>query len=274
MNAIGGSQSRETGRLIEALDVHKAFGDLLALKGVTLRVGPGACLGVVGPNGAGKTTLLRLLAGLLAPDHGTVSIAGADPYRSPEGAGTTAGYLLSDVPLFDLLSGREHLTWTAEACGLSRSEREARIDELAGALELTPVLDRMIVTYSSGTRRKLAFANAVVTDPRIIVMDEPFEGVDAIGSMNMRSILKQFAGVGAAVVVTSHVLPLVEELCDRVLVLVEGRIVASGSIEELRASARGEGESGGALERLLLAQTLQSRPVALRTIAQAGRPRG
>jgi ABC-2 type transport system ATP-binding protein len=241
--------------VIDIREVTKSYGKLQVLAGVSLAVPPGSALGLVGPNGAGKSTLLRIVCGLARADNGQVLLNGRDSADEPT-ARRSLGCMPETLPLFDLLTGREQLLWTCSILGVARSLAERRIAELAGVLELSDALDKPIGTLSTGTRKKLAFAAALAGDPRLLVLDEPFEGVDLLGIYTMKDILAQCLEAGAALLISSHILPLLEDVCSTFALLHHGRIVLHGDRETLRSRAlevtHGAGAERGDLESVFL----------------------
>lgn len=257
-------------------DVWKRYGAVAALQGASLRVACGSALGLVGPNGAGKSSLLRLLGGIARPDEGSVRLDGADPISDPVSAKRRLGYM-PDVPaLFELLTGVEQLAWLGRLRRVPDDVLEERIRELGAILDLAGALARPISTYSRGMRQKLAFAGALIADPRILVLDEPFEGVDALAVRVMKAILRQFVDAGAAVVLSSHILSLVEDVCERYAVIAGGRIVFTGDRDvlareaaRLRAAATDPLVPGQALESVLVSYAESHHPVVhLETLAR------
>jgi ABC-2 type transport system ATP-binding protein len=254
--------------------VWKRYGAITALQGASIHVACGSALGLVGPNGAGKSSLLRLLCGMARPDAGTIRLAGVDPIGDPVAAKQRLGYM-SDLPaLFELLTGLEQLTWVGRLRRVPDDILELRIRELSSVLDLAAALSRPISTYSRGMRQKLAFAAALVHDPRIVVLDEPFEGVDALTVRAMKTVLRQFVETGTAILLSSHILSLVEDVCDRFAVIADGRVVFDGDRDVLaREAARlkaGEGivAPGHALESVLVSYIEPHRGVArLETLA-------
>jgi ABC-2 type transport system ATP-binding protein len=259
-----------------ALDsVSKRYGAINALQDVSIRVACRSALGLVGPNGAGKSSLLRVLCGIARADAGTVRLAGVDPFHNPVAAKRSLGYMPDLLPLFELLTGAEQLAWVGRLRGVPGGLLERRMRELSAVFDLTDVLSRPISTYSRGMRQKLAFAAALVHDPRIVVLDEPFEGVDALSVRVMKGILRQYVEAGAAILLSSHILPLVEDVCDRFAVLAGGRIVFDGDRNALASEAArtttGEPAAGHALESVLVGLVAPHRPVPrLETLAREG----
>jgi ABC-2 type transport system ATP-binding protein len=223
--------------MIGAADVHKKYGDVAALSGVSVDVAAGQALGLVGPNGAGKSSLLRILCGVSRPDAGSAWLDGHNPAQDPLPARRRLGCLPEHPPLFDLLTGQEQLAWAGRLYALPDSLLHARIEELAAALDLGEALPRRIGGYSKGMRQKLAFAGALLHDPRLLILDEPFEGVDVVAVDAMKGIIRQFAGQGAAVLLSSHILGLVEDVCTEFTVLSAGRVVFSGDRHRLENEA-------------------------------------
>lgn len=223
--------------MITAVEVHKKYAAVAALSGVSISVGAHQALGLVGPNGAGKSSLLRILCGLSRPDAGAAWLNGHDPLRNPQDAHRRVGCVPEHPPLFDLLTGSEQLMWVGRLYDIPDATLIARIDELTAALDLIDALPRRIAGYSKGMRQKLAFAAALLHDPTVIILDEPFEGVDVVAVDTMKAIIRQFVDHGAAVLLSSHILGLVEDVCDQFAVMNGGRIVFEGNRERLAVEA-------------------------------------
>lgn len=223
--------------MIDAVDVHKRYGDVVALSGVSIAVSAHQALGLVGPNGAGKSSLLRVLCGLSHADAGSARLNGHDPLIDPLAARRQLGCVPEHPPLFDLLSGREQLLWAGRLHAIPEPTLVARINELAAALDLAEVLPRRIAGYSKGMRQKLAFAAALLPDPVMLILDEPFEGVDVVAVDAMKAIIRQFVDHGAAVLLSSHILGLVEDVCTQYAVMDGGRLVFEGDRQRLALEA-------------------------------------
>ena len=221
---------------IEILDLHKIYNGVHAVDGLTLQV-PQACFyGFLGPNGAGKTTTIRMLMGLAQPDGGSIRVLGMDMPAQSLSIRQQVGVVPDDTLLFDYLTGAEYLQFVGRLYGLSRSVAQERGRELMDLFELRD--DRKLIGgYSKGMRKRIGMAAALIHRPRLFLMDEPFEGVDAVGARLMKDILLEQVRSGATVFLTSHVLEVVERLCDRVAIIHQGRIVAEGTIPELREHA-------------------------------------
>ena len=198
----------------------------------------GCFFGLVGPNGAGKTTTIRMMTALLRPDHGQVWIESTDVWTDPVGAKARIGVLPDEFRLFDRLSGAELL----EYCGLLRAMDPATVasrrDELLRVLELEEARDTFVIDYSTGMRKKIALAAALLHGPEVLFLDEPFESVDPLATRTIRAVLERFTDGGGTVIFSSHVMEVVERLCDRVGVMHQGRLIAEGPIDDLRAGRR------------------------------------
>ncbi|WP_240796573.1 ABC transporter ATP-binding protein [Streptomyces sp. RFCAC02] len=215
----------------------KKYGERLAVSGVDLDLPAGRFAGLVGPNGAGKSTTLSMITGLVRPDSGTVEVAGADVWREPERVKPRIGVLPEGLKLFERLSARELLTYLGRMRGLSPDETRRRTDQLLGVLDLTGAQHAMVVDYSTGMRKKTGLAAALIHNPDVLFLDEPFEGVDPVSAQAIREVLERYTASGATVVLSSHVMELVESLCDWVAVMAGGRIRAAGPVAEVRGDA-------------------------------------
>jgi ABC-2 type transport system ATP-binding protein len=215
-------------------DLRKSYGSKAAVDGVDLEVPRGSFFGFLGPNGAGKSTTIRMLTGLIPADSGSIEILG---YKLPDDAleiKRRIGLVPDESLLFDRLTGLEFLEFVGRMYGLDRTTAIERARDLMDLFQLEA--DRkMIVEYSKGMRKRVAMAASLIHHPELFLMDEPFEGVDAVGARLMKDILHDQVHRGATIFLTSHVLEVVERLCDRVAIIDRGRIVNSGTLEELRA---------------------------------------
>ena len=216
----------------------KWFGSHRALDGLDLDVPAGSCFGLVGPNGSGKSTTLRSVVGLVRPDAGSIAVAGVDVTADLRAARSLMGVVLDPLQLFERLTAREFLATMGELRGLDADLVAERSEQLFVTLALADDADRQIAGYSHGMRKKTALASAVLHRPRLLLLDEPFEGVDPVSARTMRSMLDRFRAGGGTVVFSSHVMDLVERLCDHVGVIHEGRVVASGPTDTLRRGRR------------------------------------
>ncbi len=217
--------------MISVRALTKLYGDFAALRGVSFDVGAGEILGLVGPNGAGKTTTLRCLAGIIAPTSGTVAIAGHDIQLDPIPAKKELAFIPDEPHLFDYLSVDEHLRFIARLYGVA--DVESRIGPLLDEMELGDKRGSLPGELSRGMRQKLAIACGLLHDPSVLVLDEPLTGLDPGGMRRMRATVTERAARGTSVILSSHLLNLVEELCTKLLVLRQGLAVAYGTIDEI-----------------------------------------
>jgi ABC-2 type transport system ATP-binding protein len=223
-----------TDAAFEAYGLTKAFGATLAVQSLDLQVPRGCFFGLVGPNGAGKTTTLKMITGLLRPDAGTVLVDGIDVWRDPVRAKAIIGVVPEEPRLFERLTGSELLTYNGLLRDMPPDVVAHRADELLRVLDLSGAGDTLIVDYSHGMRRKITLAAALLHAPKILFLDEPFEAVDPISARTIRAVLERDVASGATIVFSSHVMEIVERLCDRVGILHQGRLVAEGSLDEVR----------------------------------------
>jgi ABC-2 type transport system ATP-binding protein len=215
----------------------KSFGTKRAVDGLDLEVRRGCMFGLVGPNGAGKTTTLSMATGLLRPDAGTARVLGHDVWSDPAGAKALMGVLPDGVRLFDRLSGGELLHYVGLLRRVPPADIASRSGDLLEALGLTADADTLVVEYSAGMTKKIGLACALIHAPRLLVLDEPFEAVDPVSGEGIRSILRGYTASGGTVVLSSHVMELVESLCDELAVVAAGRVLASGTVDEVRAGS-------------------------------------
>lgn len=223
---------------VQAVDLTRRFDEKIAVDSINLSVSEGEFFGFLGPNGAGKSTTINMMVGLLRPTKGTALIHGIDIWEQPLQAKQHIGVLPEGLNLYDRLSGREFIRFAGTMYGLERDPVEQRTEELIRLMDLDEDADKLIVDYSTGMRKKTALAAAIIHAPRILFLDEPFEGIDAISGRAIRAVLQQLRGRGTTIFFSSHILEVVERLCTRVAVISEGRIVADGSIEQLRDMAQ------------------------------------
>jgi ABC-2 type transport system ATP-binding protein len=228
----------------------RRFGDLVAVQDVNLRVAPGQFFGFLGPNGAGKSTTIKMLTGLLAPTSGRIEILGLDFAQKTVEVKRQIGVVPEGLALFGRLTGAEYLTFVGRMYGLDRETTASRTGELLEFMQLADQPRKLVTDYSHGMQKKLAMAAAVIHGPKILFLDEPFEGVDAIAAGTLKAMLQRMIARGATIFLTSHVLEIVERLCSHVAIIDRGQLVAQGSLEELRAGVEAQAPgmtSGGKL---------------------------
>ena len=242
----------------------RRFGDLVAVQDVNLRVAPGQFFGFLGPNGAGKSTTIKMLTGLLAPTSGRIEILGLDFERQVVDVKRQIGVVPEGLALFGRLTGAEYLTFVGRMYGLDRDTCARRATELLEFMQLADQPRKLVTDYSHGMQKKLALAAAVIHGPRILFLDEPFEGVDAIAAGTLKSMLQRMIAHGATIFLTSHVLEIVERLCSHVAIIHRGQLVAQGSLEELRA--RVEAQSAAQAEALPSTGKLTLEEIFLHTV--------
>jgi len=230
---------------IRTVSLTRRFGDFTAVDSLDLEVAPGRFLGFLGANGAGKSTTIKMLTGLLDMSAGSASILGHDVTRDPIAAKRLIGVVPEDLALHDRLTGAEHLTFVGRMFGLPKRDIRRRTRELLEWMDLDEDPKKLIVDYSHGMKKKLALSAALIHDPKVLFLDEPFEGIDVIASRTIRNLLESLTERGVTIFLTSHVLEIVEKLCDDVAIIHEGKLIAHGSLDELRAGiAIEEGDDG------------------------------
>jgi len=231
---VGQAQGQEQ-VAIAVRGLGKSFGPKQAVAGIDLDVTRGSLAGLVGPNGAGKTTSLSMMTGLLRPDMGAVTINGVSVWANPAAAKAIIGVVPAEVRLFDRLTGAELLEYSGRLHGLPAAQARERAAQLLDVLDLKGDARRLVADYSTGMRKKAALGCALIHNPRVLFLDEPLEGVDPVSGDVIRRLLRRFAGSGSTVLFSSHVMELVEQVCDHVSIIDKGRIVATGTTDEVRA---------------------------------------
>src|SRR6266446_4159089 len=222
---------------IEIRDLRKTYGDKAAVDGLTLSVPQGCFYGFLGPNGAGKTTTIRMLMGLAPPTSGSIELLCLPMPERALDIKKQIGLVPDESLLFDHLTGGEFIEFAGRIYGLDRATARARAEELLDLFELGNIPKKLITEYSKGMRKRVAMAAALIHRPKLFLMDEPFEGVDAVGARLMKDILLDQVRHGATIFLTSHVLEVVERLCDHAAIINEGKIVAEGRMQEMRGTA-------------------------------------
>ena len=230
----------------------RIFGALVAVDNVDLRVAGGQFFGFLGPNGAGKSTTIKMLTGLLSPTSGRMELLGLDFAVHPVEVKRQIGVVPEGMGLFERLTGSEYLSFVGRMYGLDRTTIRQRSQELLEFMNLADRPKTMIADYSHGMQKKLALAAAVIHGPRILFLDEPFEGVDALAAGALKALLGRMTERGVTIFLTSHVLEIVERLCSHVAIIDKGRLVAQGSLEELRTGVASAGGEKSTLEDIFL----------------------
>ena len=219
--------------MIEAVGLHKHFGDVKALNGVSFKAEDGSVTGLLGPNGAGKTTALRILYTILQPDDGSASVDGFDIVADAESVKASIGVLPDSHGLYPRLTARENISYYGELHGLAADVLKSRTDELVKLLDMDDIVDRKTEGFSTGQRVKVAIARALVHQPRNVILDEPTSGLDVSSTRAMRDFISGLRAKGACVLFSSHIMQEVSALCDQIVVLAGGIVVAAGSPEDL-----------------------------------------
>jgi ABC-2 type transport system ATP-binding protein len=222
----------------------RRFGDFIAVQEVNLTVAPGQFFGFLGPNGAGKSTTIKVFTGLLAPTSGSIQILGLDAIANPIEVKRQIGVVPEGLALFGRLTAAEYLRFVGRMYGLDQATTATRATELLDFMSLAGETKKLITDFSHGMQKKLALAAAVIHGPRILFLDEPFEGVDAIASGTLKTMLQGMIARGATIFLTSHVLEIVERLCTHIAIIDRGHLIANGSLEELRAGVQARDPEG------------------------------
>ncbi len=239
---------------VEIEGLTKTFGDVTAVDNLSLKVRDGEIYGLLGPNGAGKTTTLKVLMGLLDPDSGTARAMGVDSLSNPVEVKSRVGYVPEEPVLYESLTPRELFEFIASIRNLPESVANKRVSEIAKALDFTEYADKMIVTLSSGTKQKCLLMAALIHRPKLLILDEPFLGLDARVVRILKDAIQIHVENGGSVLLSTHIMEVAQALCDRVGIIDEGKLIAEGTLKELRMQAKQEGAT---LEQLFLKLTEQ-----------------
>jgi ABC-2 type transport system ATP-binding protein len=233
---------------VETTGLTRQFGSFRAVDGIDLRVPAGSFYGFLGPNGAGKSTTIKCLTGLLRPTAGSILILGTDPQIDPVSVKRRIGVVPEDLALFDRLTAQEMLAFVAQVHGIDRATSKHRSADLLELMELKTAGTTLVTDFSHGMRKKLSLAAALLPAPKLLFLDEPFEGIDAVASRQIKDLLLSFVSHGGTIFLTSHILEIVERLSTHIGVIAGGRMVAQGPIADLRTGAG----SGKTLEELFI----------------------
>ncbi len=244
----------------------RRFGELVAVDDVNLQVAPGQFFGFLGPNGAGKSTTIKMLTGLLAPSSGRIEILGLDLATHSVEVKRQIGVVPEGMALFGRLTGWEFLNFAGRMYGLERETAARRAAELLDFMQLSDQPKKLVTDYSHGMQKKLAMAAAVIHGPKVLFLDEPFEGVDAIAAGTLKAMLQGMIARGATIFLTSHVLEIVERLCSHVGIIHQGRLVAQGSLEELRAGVQAQTPGAVSGDGALSGEKMTLEEIFLRTV--------
>ncbi len=231
--------------MITLEEVSKSFGGFRAVTGLSVSIADGEIFGLVGPNGAGKTTTLRMMTGLLTPDEGRITLGGHDVVAEPLAAKSILGYIPDRAFLYEKLTAREFLVFTSAIYGIGKREAVRRIEELLVLLGIADVGDSLIESFSQGMRQRLLFASALIHEPRALLIDEPFSGLDPFGVKALKEIITGLGGRGVSIFLATHSLHIAEELCDRIGFINKGTLAAVRRRDEIR-------QTEGGLEALFL----------------------
>lgn len=238
--------------MIRLTNLTKRYGKFVAVDAINLEIGRGELFGFLGPNGAGKTTTMRMIAGILQPTSGTVEIAGDNLALDPIRAKSRLGFIPDRPFVYDKLTGAEFLRFVAALFGQDGPPIERRMDELLDLFELTPWKDELVESYSHGMRQKLIISSALLHKPEVIVVDEPMVGLDPKGQRFLKELFRAFVEKGGTVLMSTHTLDTVEEMCDRIGIIAGGKILACGTVPEIRERFHGGDQN---LEELFLKLT-------------------
>ncbi len=237
--------------MIEITGLVKKFGELSAVKGLDLSVGPGEIFGFLGPNGAGKTTTVKLITGLLKPTAGTIKVCGFDIAKQTLEAKRVMGLVPDEPFVYPKLTGAEYLRFIGELYGVPLAHQKKRIPELLEMFELSGWSGELVESYSHGMRQKLVLGGILLHEPKVLVLDEPMVGLDPKSARMAKEILTTLAARGTCIFMCTHVLEIAEKLCGRIGIMIKGEMIALGTLEELRGKARG----GSDLEDIFLSLT-------------------
>lgn len=237
--------------MIQIQSVSKAFGNKKAVDDISLEVRPGEIFGFLGPNGAGKTTTIKMIVGLLEQDQGEIRVHGIDVRKDALASKKVFSYVPDNPELYEKLTGRAYINFMADIYGVSKEEREERIQKYAERFEMTSNLDGFIASFSHGMKQKIALIGALIHEPDLFILDEPMVGLDPKSSFHLKEIMRTRCDEGKSVFFSTHVMEVAEKICDRIAIINKGKIIALGTLEEIRRQAADE----GSLERIFLELT-------------------
>ncbi len=237
---------------VKVQDVSKSFGDTRAVRHLNLTVNQGEIRGILGPNGSGKSTTMKMIVGILKPDYGTINLLGVETALNPVDAKKIVGYVPEMPHLYDYLTVAEYLDFIGIAYRIPPAIRKQRADELLQALQMEMHVNEVMSGFSQGMKQKIAITAAVLNRPKILVLDEPLNGLDPRSARIVKQLIHRLANEGTAILFSTHVLEIAEAICHQITIMNEGSILAEGSVQELRSIA---GMSGSSLEEIFLKLT-------------------
>lgn len=237
--------------MLEIKNLTKKFGDKVAVDNIDLSVKSGEIYGFLGPNGAGKTTTIKMIVGMLMPDGGSINVDGIDAINDDVEAKRQIAYVPDSPEIYDIMTGRQYLNFIADVFELSDEERNKQIDRYAEVFEMQDNLDVMIAGYSHGMKQKIVIMGALIHSPKLLILDEPMVGLDAKSSFRLKEIMRALADEGRTVFFSTHVMEVAENLCDRIGIINKGKIIAVGTLDEIKAAAK----DTGSLEKIFLELT-------------------
>ena len=237
---------------VEVNQVSKSFGSRQAVANVTFTVQGGEVLGLLGPNGSGKSTLMKTIVGIIKPDAGSIQVLGTNVATDPVTVKRMIGYVPEAPRLYEFLSGVEYLDFVADVHGLAKGERQERILEFLKALDLEGRENELIHGYSQGMKQKLAIAAALLHHPHVLILDEPLNALDPRSARIVKEVIHKFRNNGVPTIFSTHVLEIADAICDRIIIMYDGRIIAEGTTQELKTKA---GSAGSTLEEVFLKLT-------------------
>lgn len=237
--------------MLEIKNLTKKFGDKVAVDNIDLSVKSGEIYGFLGPNGAGKTTTIKMIVGMLMPDGGSINVDGIDAINDDVEAKRQIAYVPDSPEIYDIMTGRQYLNFIADVFELSDEERNKQIDRYAEVFEMQDNLDVMIAGYSHGMKQKIVIMGALIHSPKLLILDEPMVGLDAKSSFRLKEIMRALADEGRTVFFSTHVMEVAENLCDRIGIINRGKIIAVGTLDEIKAAAK----DTGSLEKIFLELT-------------------
>lgn len=237
--------------MVKLQNVTKKYGAKIAVDDISLELRPGEIFGFLGPNGAGKTTTIKMIVGLLEIDQGTITVDGIDVARNPDKSKKRLCYIPDNPDLYETMSGKQYLNFVADAYEIDGATRKERILKFADAFELTTALNDTISSYSHGMRQKLCLIGALIVEPYLFILDEPMVGLDPKSAFRLKQQMREHCDTGKIVFFSTHVMEVAEKLCDRIAIINRGKIVAAGTLDEIRRMAQEE----GSLEEIFLELT-------------------